>query len=316
MKNGKVTIVVPIYGDWPSLKDCINSLKEHVDTNKHRIIFVNDCGPRADLIEQNVKQTLADQHNYYYFRNSKNLGFVRTCNRAVFELDKTDNDVLLLNSDTKVIKGFLDEMLEVLYSDSKIGTVSPRSNNATIATIPLSAANQKGINPQQSYKVFIKLKSKLPRYSEVPTAHGFCILIRRGLIKRLGLFDPAFGKGYGEEVDFCQRIKKRGYISVLSNWSYVFHLEARSFTLEAKKMILEKNNQIIRQRYPGYQQSVKEYIERALKIEERLYTTGSTKPASENILKKDIQRNRKIHWLTRNIRKVQKQIIRGVDNRY
>ena len=270
MKESNVTIVVPVYADWPSLKDCIVSLKEFIDASKHQILLVNDCGPEADVIEKNIRGAIKGSPGFKYFRNKTNLGFIRTCNRAVMELDKTNNDILLLNSDTKVTGGFLEEMVAVMGSNNKIAAVSPRSNNATIATVPLSAMPQKGIDPRKSYKLYTKLKEKLPKYVEVPTAHGFCMLIRRSVIRRFGLFDEAFGKGYGEENDFCMRISEHGYKSVLANRAYVYHMEARSFTLERKSELIKQNAKILRKRWPTYKQLVDGYIKEALSREEEL----------------------------------------------
>ncbi|MBW3569320.1 glycosyltransferase family 2 protein, partial [Candidatus Parcubacteria bacterium] len=56
--SNKVTIVIPIYGDWPSLSDCIESLKQNVDFDKHKAILINDCGPEADFIEGKIKQSI------------------------------------------------------------------------------------------------------------------------------------------------------------------------------------------------------------------------------------------------------------------
>lgn len=267
MTENNVTIIVPVYADWPSLKDCIISLKENVNTSHHKIIFVNDCGPEVDSLESNIKDSIRNRENVYYYRNPKNLGFIKTCNRAVLELDKTDNDILLLNSDTKATEGFLDEMKSIIAENSRVGTVTPRSNNATLATVPLSAAKQKGIDPKKSYELWQKIKNKLPRYNEVPTAHGFCMLVRRSVIKEYGLFDEVFGKGYGEENDFCMRIRQYGYKNVLSNRSFVFHLEAKSFSLETKNKLLEKNLKILYSRHPEYRKLVGEYMEKAIKRE-------------------------------------------------
>ena len=267
MKKNKVTVVVPVYADWESLKGCINSIKKYVSP-EHNIILINDCGPEADILEENINEIIKKRPNYKYYRNSKNLGFLKTCNRAVFELDKSNNDILLLNSDTKLTEGFLEEMLDLLSIDNKIGAVSPRSNNATIATVPLSSAPEKGIGPEKSYKLFKALKKRLPRYNEIPTALGFCVLIRRTVIDKYGLFDEVFGKGYGEENDFSMRIKQGGYISVLSNWSYVFHMEARSFTMKTKLELIKKNRAILDKRYPEYTELVRSYIKQALLREE------------------------------------------------
>lgn len=264
-----VTVVVPVYADWPSLSICIKSLKDYLSA-ENNVLLINDSGPEADELELNIKKEIDGFDGYKYIRNVKNLGFVKTCNKAVFEIDKSKNDILLLNSDTKVTKHFLEEMLTVLYLDDKIAAVTPRSNNATIATVPLSAMPQKGIEPRKSYKLYTRLKEKLPRYVEVPTAHGFCMLVRRSVIRRFGLFDEVFGKGYGEENDFCMRISEHGYKSVLANQAYVYHMEARSFTLERKSELIKQNAKILRKRWPNYKQLVDEYIKEALSREEKI----------------------------------------------
>ena len=259
-----VTIVVPVYDDWSSLKDCIISLKKYVDSH-HRVLFLNDCGPKADILESNIKKSIKNCKNYFYYRNNKNLGFVKSCNRAVVDLDRTENDILLLNSDTKVTEGFLEELQSVLYSSDEIGTVSPRSNNATITTVPIASIKTKGINPEKSYDFFMRYYRRfLPKFTLSPVSHGFCILIKRKLIEEYGLFDEIFGKGYGEEVDFCLRIRSHGYKCAISNWSYVFHLEGRSFGLDKKDRLIQESSKIINNRYPYYKQEINNYIKRAL----------------------------------------------------
>ena len=54
MSASKITIIVPVYGDWPSLQDCLELLRKHVD-KKHTILIVNDCGPEADLLEKKIR---------------------------------------------------------------------------------------------------------------------------------------------------------------------------------------------------------------------------------------------------------------------
>jgi GT2 family glycosyltransferase len=210
-------------------------------------------------------------------------------------LDKTKNDIMLLNSDTKVTEGFLEEMAEVLYAEEKIGAVSPRSNNATLATVPLSAAPDKGIEAKDSFDIFLKLRSKLPRYTEVPTVHGFCMLTRRSLIKELGLFDEIYGRGYGEENDYCMRIRKNGYKSVLANRAYVFHMEARSFTFGKKEELLAINRKILDERYPDYTQLIRNYMKSEVEIENHIESELGIKKYKHNTLKKI---KRKLKYLT------------------
>lgn len=299
MNKHKVTIIVPVYGDWLSLKDCIESLKVNVDP-VHHVMLVNDCGPEVDVIETNIKAAIKNQSNFNYWRNPKNLGFVGTCNRAVLKLDKTDNDIVLLNSDTKVTEGWLDEMLAVMYDNQKIGAVSPRSNNATICTFPISAMRDHGLKPDQSYKLWQKYHDRFPSYSSAPTAHGFCILIRRTLINKYGLFDPVYGKGYGEEVDFCQRLAKQGWHSVISHHAFVFHLEARSFSLVAKAKMIEANSQIVSKRFPNYKQAVNDYIQKVTAEESKIFGRDNSQLSTS--AKNLIKHNKKLHSLARAIK--------------
>lgn len=290
-----ITIVVPVYGDWDSLSVCIESLIATIDHSVDQVMLVNDCGPDADVIEKNIKRSTKGRDNFFYHRNEQNIGFVRTCNRAVLELETTNNDILLLNSDASLTEGALDELRALIAVEKRIGAVSPRSNNATICTIPIAAIDQKGIQRKWSYRLFKKYNQRYERFTQVPTGHGFCMLIRREAIKKVGLFDEVFGRGYGEEVDFSQRIQAKGWICAVSNWSFVYHLEARSFSFETKKELLETNGKIVRERYPTYKAKVQESI-RLLKAEERrIFSAADRRLVSLSV--NAIKLRKKIHQI-------------------
>lgn len=252
-----VTIVIPVYGDWSSLKHCIKSLKKHL-SNQDQVLLVNDCGPKADYLEHKIAKNIKGKKNFIYERNNKNIGFVKTCNRAVYDLEKTNNDILLLNSDTKVTKNFLHNMKKVLYSDKTIGAVSARSNNATVWSVPMNSrfAHHRVL----SYIFYRIIKHSLPEKYITPTIHGFCVLIRREVIKKYGLFDEVYGRGYAEENDFSMRIIRDGWKCAVANYAYVFHYESRSFGNEGRKAQIEKNAKILLKRYPEYDRLVQEYI--------------------------------------------------------
>lgn len=256
MKN--VTIIVPVYKDWDSLNVCLDSLKKYVEP-RHQIIIVNDKAPDWENMERQILKTIQECSNFHYFLNPQNLGFVKTCNRAVFELDTTDNDILLLNSDTRVTEGFLQEMQQVLAESASHGVVCPRSNHATILTIPFSLSMDPSLVEVVSYGVFLQMKQILPRYTIIPTGVGFAFLIRRSLADAYGLFDEIYSPGYGEENDFCMRLRCHGYQSVMANRAYVFHEESRSFG-KKREMIAAAHHKILLSRYPNYDLLVQNYL--------------------------------------------------------
>lgn len=250
-----------MYGDLASLTNCIQSLIDFAPQEICDVLLVNDCGPDVETIEKAVKLQIEAQPHFRYERNPKNLGFVKTCNRAVFELDKTANDILLLNSDTEITLGSIEEMLDVLHLSEHHGIVCPRSNDATIASLPFLLANPDSPRTQaRTQEVFSSISNQLPRYYIAPVAVGFCFLVKRSLIANQGFFDEIFGKGYNEENDFCIRVNELGYSSLIANHALVFHIGGASFGTDTKNELEAHNSTILHERYGYYPHVVANFI--------------------------------------------------------
>ena len=155
------------------------------------------------------------------------LGFLRSANRALRE---SARDAVLLNSDTQVTAGWLGRLRAAAYSDAKIATVTPFSNNATICSLP-RFLDENAIPAGYTIDSFGALVTRVSRreYPRLPTGVGFCLYVKRSVLDEIGLFDEAFGLGYGEEVDLCLRAASRGYVHVLDDATFIFHEGSRSF---------------------------------------------------------------------------------------
>lgn len=259
--RARVTVVVPVYGDLQSLTSCVEALFTTADPARHDVLLVNDCGPDADEIEQTLLGLIDGHPTFRYERNDRNLGFVGTCNRAVEELDMSDNDVLLLNSDTEPRAGFIEELQAVLYADDRHGVACARSNNATIASLPYRLTGRDTPRTvERTEAVFAELNSALPRWSVSPVAMGFCFLIRRSLIREFGLFDEIFAPGYGEENDFCLRIDKAGYRSVIANRALVIHEGSKSFVGERRNALRDAHQKILEARWPFFARATRAFM--------------------------------------------------------
>lgn len=279
MTSRAVTIVIPIYGDLPSLQRSISSVLDNVDLTIHHLLLINDCGPDADSIEASVLSMIAGLNNVDYERNERNLGFVLTCNLAVHELDHSGNDVLLLNSDARLTPGALDEMLRVLDLNEKHGVVFPRSNNASIASVPLLPLE--GLRPDEaeSMAIYEQLKNEIPAYWVTPIAVGFCFLVRRQLIDNYGFFDETYSPGYSEENDFCLRVNKFGYSSVIANRAFAYHEGSMSFEGSYRDLLKKKNERTMVERYTFYHSAVAHYFQYAVDpvdwFADRIYGSGT-----------------------------------------
>ena len=221
-------IIVPIYNAYDAVKECIESVLKNTNFKKAHLILIDDKSPDERIVPMLQEYAKKHKDKITLLLNEKNLGFVGTTNRG---MKYSKNDVLLLNSDTEVPKGWLDDIMECAYSDPMIATVTPLSNNATLASVPkIFCPNQipGGMDLEQMAKVV--RECSLKEYPEIPTAHGFCMYIKREALDKVGFFDEeTFGKGYGEENDFSFRCFEYGYRHVLCDNVYVLHKESQSF---------------------------------------------------------------------------------------
>jgi GT2 family glycosyltransferase len=248
-----VSIVIPAYGAAEVLLRCLKSLARHVPS-KCAVSVVDDATP-----DDSVRKACEDIQPHFpqlsYHRSEQNRGFVGTCNFACQHLRKRGADLLLLNSDTEVTAGFLEEMQAILHLHDRHAVVTPRSNNATIFSVPWRGGT---LPAAESYRVWKRIKELLPRYRVMPTAVGFCMLIKAEVLERFGLFDEVYSPGYNEENDFVCRINRYGYSAVAANLAYVFHHEGSSFGSRGR-CLETVNRQTLWDRYPEYQRKVADY---------------------------------------------------------
>ena len=98
------------------------------------------------------------------------------------------------------------------------------------------------------------------RSVELPTTVGFCMYIRRAALADIGLFDAeTFGRGYGEENDFCLRASARGWRHLLACDTFVYHEGSVSFGAGASAAS-EQGVVLLRERYPHYARLVAQHV--------------------------------------------------------
>lgn len=242
-----VDIIIPIYNAFEDLQLCLESIKRHTNLEKHRLILIND-----NSSDERIMPFLDAQKNerVIIVHNKVNKGFSNNINLGMAQ--SKQNDVILLNSDTIVTTNWVEKILNCAYSDRFIGTVTPLSNNATLCSVPEFC--KENVLPEGmtiEYVAGIVEQCSMRRYPEITVAHGFCMFIKREVIRNIGEFDSAtFGRGYGEENDFCNRAEQAGYIHVMCDDTYIFHSGTKSFVSKEKENYIREHEKILRERYP------------------------------------------------------------------
>lgn len=257
----KIDVIVPVYRGVAETRRCIDSVLGFRAQNQTfgRLVVVDDCGPEPEM--RVYMDELARRSDLTMLRNERNRGFVRSVNRGM--RDAGGNDVVLLNSDAEVHGDWLDRIARQADADPRIATVTPFSNNATICSFPEMGDDGElldGVDLATIDSVFARANAG--RSIEIPTGVGFCMFIRRSALRELGLFDEgAFGRGYGEENDFCMRARDAGWRNVLAGDVFVYHEGEVSFA-DGSAAGKKRATEVITRRYPGYEATIAEWIGR------------------------------------------------------
>jgi O-antigen biosynthesis protein len=245
----RVTVVVPVYGDFEATRDCLESLLGELRSGSdHRAIVINDATPDPRIAEYLAR--VASEPRIHLVTNDRNLGFVGAVNRALGEV--VHGDVVLLNADTIVPRGFIDRLAAVARSSPDIGTVTPLSNNGDLAGFP-SRHSVEPLGSVDDVERVDKIAARVNagRVVDIPNGVGFCLYITRDCLDAVGGLCEDYTRGYLEDVDFCLRAHDCGFRNVCAPSVYVGHAGSKSFGAE-KPTLVARNFDVLRYRYPEY----------------------------------------------------------------
>lgn len=253
--SAAATLFIPVYNAAAALDACLRSVAAHTPAGVP-VLLLDDASPDPAIAP--LLAAFAQSRPGCILRsNPANLGFVQSCNRAFAEA--AGRNVLLLNSDTVVTPGWFDALARCAASDASIASATPWSNHAEIASLPVFCQpNPVPDDPAAWARACVR--GGAPAYPGLPTAIGFCMWVARRALDAIGDFDAAtFGRGYGEENDWCRRAAGFGFRHVLCDDAYVVHVGGQSFAPLGEKpggTALAR----LSARYPHYQRLVAEFI--------------------------------------------------------
>lgn len=165
-------------------------------------------------------------------RAVENLGFCAGNNRGIRALADLPY-VLLLNPDAIVTERFLEQAVDLLESDDRIGAVGPKLLNVDRATLrPNGKVDSAGIFLTAYGRPYDRGQGELDRGQyddgvvDVPALCAAAMLCRRSALAAVSpggqVFDESFFM-YKEDVDLSLRLSAAGWRVVLDTGAVVHH---------------------------------------------------------------------------------------------
>lgn len=222
-----LSIIILSYNTKNLVRDVLESILPQLGGKYQIEVIVSDNGSKDGTIEM-LKTNYAQ---IKLIENNMNLGFSKGNNVAIRQTNS--RYVMLLNSDTIVRLGALQTLIEKADSDPKIGVLGPK---VVLANGDLDPACRRNFpNPANAFLRLFGLKkfsnynidSPINEEREVDAVTGACMIVPRKVIEQVGMLDEEFFF-YGEDLDWCYRIKEAGYKVVYYPQAEIVHLKFAS----------------------------------------------------------------------------------------
>lgn len=215
-----VSIIIPVYGQLAYTLNCLHALARHASKYSFEVIVMDDRSP------DDSKRWLSGIPWVRFVHQSENQGFLKTCNNAG-AIAKGDY-IVLLNNDTRVVDGWLDEMIgsfdqfpqaglvgsKLFYPDGKLqeaGGIIWKDGSAWNY-----GRNNDPARPEYCYA------------RRVDYVSGASIALPTDLWRQLGGFDERYAPAYCEDSDLAFRVRDVGREVWMQPLSRVIHYEGKT----------------------------------------------------------------------------------------
>jgi len=197
-ENPLVSIIIPYFNQEIYTWNCLYSIYKNLPKTSFEIVLVND--------KSTENLDFSSIENIKIIHNEENLGFLKSVNKAITQA--RGEYIYLLNNDTIVKNGFLDELLFVFDNFPNVGAAGSMLLNADGSLQEAGSVFMKDCKISQ---VVGKKKSYYPEFNyiyQVDYCSGCSLLLKKlDDNGNLNLFDEQFAPAYFEETDLCFRLK-------------------------------------------------------------------------------------------------------------
>lgn len=245
----KLSIIIVNYNTFTLTKQTIDSVLCKKHNFSYEILLIDNASSDGSIeaLEECFKEECQNQL-IHIIKNTENLGFAKANNIGMRRAKGTY--ILLLNSDTEVEGNCLENCLQQMEQNEKLGALGCK---VVLPNGTLDHACKRGFpTPKASLYYFLKWDKKDPvKYGQYDALHlgedevgevdalmGAFMLMPKKVLDEVGLLDEDFFM-YGEDIDLCFRIKAAGYSILYYPKERITHYKGGSSKRRRHKVIYD-----------------------------------------------------------------------------
>lgn len=208
-----VSIVIVAGSDAAFTTFCLELVHQHSPSSRELIVV--DDGSDPDVAEH-----ARAIPNVRIIATPSPRGFAAACNQGI--LAARGEEIVVLTADTVVTEGWLEGMLAAAARDPQIGIVVPRSN---VGKDGQAVAEATYGDDLEQLRILARSRARqhAGQGTFVDSAAGFCMLVRRAVLERIGGPAPNFTDPALANDDFCLRARLAGFRIWLADDVFVHH---------------------------------------------------------------------------------------------
>lgn len=226
-ESPKVSIIVPAYNKFSLTYHCIASILLAFNKTSYEVILADDCSTdetsRAEEIITNLKVS----------RNTENLRFLRSCNKAS-EIASGDY-IVFLNNDTEVKSLWLDELISQHEADADVGVTGSKLLNLDGTLQEAGGIVWSNGEPWNAGRNANPYDCSWNYVRQVDYVTGAALCISRNVWEKVGRFSEEYAPCYYEDTDLSFKVREAGYKVLYVPHSEVIHFEGQSHGTDVSK---------------------------------------------------------------------------------
>ncbi|MCM1134623.1 MAG: glycosyltransferase family 2 protein [Clostridium sp.] len=228
-----ISIIIANKDHVSDLKPCIESILEKSTYENFEIILVENNSAEKETFDYYRELEENEKIKVVVFEGDFNYSAVNNLGAAAAKGEY----LLFLNNDTRVITvNWMEELL--MYAQREdVGAVGGKLYYAdkTIqhagVVLGLGAHRTAGHSHYGQHRDNLGYMGRLCYAQNVSAVTGACLLVKKSLFEELGGLDETFAISLND-VDFCLRLREKGYLNIFTPFAELYHLESASRGLD------------------------------------------------------------------------------------
>ncbi len=240
-----ISIVIPNKDHMEDLSRCVESIVSKSTYPNYEIIVVENNSETKEIfdyykaLEHNERIRVVKYEGDFNYSRINNFGVSFAGGKYV----------LLLNNDMKIItREWMEELLmyaqrpDVAAVGGKLYYADNSIQHAGIV-IGLGAHRAAGHTHYKDDKMHLGYMGRLCYAQDVTAVTGACLLVERKQYEEVGGLDETFSVAFND-VDFCLKLRKAGYLNVFTPFCELFHYESKTRGMEEGEKLRRFQNEV------------------------------------------------------------------------